>query len=101
MMFCDWSTVNSGFGGMLPSTLDGAPPPTGAPNYFAEVDSQVNAPSLGADAMRIWKFHTDWTTPANSTFGINGLPDSTLPVASSLPAQCIEGQGTYLLHEGN
>src|SRR5437016_5566710 len=76
MVFFDLSTVNSGFCGMLPSTLDGAPPPTGAPNYFAEVDPQQNPPSLGADAMRIWKFHSDWTTPANSTFGINGLPVS-------------------------
>ena len=59
MVFFDLSTVNSGFGGMLPSTVDGAPPPTGAPNYFAEVDSQINTPSLGADAMRIWKFHVD------------------------------------------
>src|SRR6266568_1930259 len=101
MVFFDLSTVNSGFGGMLPSTVDGAPPPTGAPNYFAEVDSQLNTPSLGADAMRIWKFHVDWTNPANSTFGIDGLPDSTLPVASWVPAQCIEGQGTCVPQEGS
>jgi hypothetical protein len=52
MVFFDLSTVNSGFGGMLPATLDGGTtPPAGSPDYVAEVDSQINSPSLGADAM--------------------------------------------------
>src|SRR5437764_2066356 len=102
MIFFDLGAVNSGFGGMLPTTLDGSTlPPAGAPNYFAEVDSQVNSPSLGADAMRLWKFHVDWATPSNSTFGFNGLPNTTLPVATWVPAQCIEGAGTCVPQEGS
>ncbi|MDQ5837959.1 MAG: exo-alpha-sialidase, partial [Acidobacteriota bacterium] len=102
MIFFDLSTVNSSFGGMLPATLDGGTlPPAGSPNYVAEVDSQINSPTLGADAMRIWKFHADWANPSNSTFGADGLPDSTLPVAAWTPAQCIEGQGTCAPQEGS
>jgi hypothetical protein len=36
--------VNSAFGGMLPSDLDGPnPPPLGAPNVFAEVDDSMDS----------------------------------------------------------
>src|SRR5258708_6263088 len=100
-VFFDLSTVNSGFGGMLPSDVDGVAPPVGSPNYFAEVDSQINSPALGADAMRIWKFTVNWTNPALSTFGLNGLPNSTLPVAMWTPAQCVAGHGTCVPQEGS
>jgi hypothetical protein len=44
---------------MLPSDLDGsALPPAGAPNYFVGFGS----------SMPIYKFHVDWTTPANTTW---------------------------------
>ena len=94
MVFFDLGLVDTSFGGMLPSYLDGPPPPAGSPNYFAEVDSEINTPALGADAMRLWQFHVDWSNPANSTFGLNGQPNSTLPVAMWTPSQCIEAQGT-------
>jgi hypothetical protein len=45
---------------LLPSNLRGEAPPAGRPNLFASI--------WGAYAARIWKFHVDWTTPANSTF---------------------------------
>ena len=54
--------AGSSFGGLLPSDLDGTHlPPAGAPNYIV---------SLGAAANQLasWKFHVDWTTPANTTF---------------------------------
>jgi hypothetical protein len=47
---------------LLPSnarSVTGAPP-AGSPNYFASI--------YGSYAIRTWKFHVDWTTPANSTF---------------------------------
>jgi hypothetical protein len=47
---------------LLPSNarvVTGAPP-NGTPNYFAGI--------YGSFAIRTWKFHVDWTTPANSTF---------------------------------
>jgi hypothetical protein len=93
-VFFDLGPINSSFFGMLPSSLDGGPPPIGSPNYFGEVDSQANTPSLGADALRIWKFHVDWSNPANSTFGINGQPNSILPVTMWTPPQCVYGNGT-------
>ena len=93
--------VDTSFGGQLPTHLDGPPPPAGAPNYFAEVDSQINTPALGADALRIWQFHVDWTNPANSTFGLNGQPNSVLPVAMWTPAQCTEAQGTCVQQLGS
>jgi hypothetical protein len=48
--------------GLLPSNaraVTGAPP-AGSPNYFASI--------YGSYAIRVWKFHVDWTTPSSSTF---------------------------------
>jgi hypothetical protein len=97
--------------GQLPSTLDGqTPPPAGAPNFFAEI-TDANAPNTPPDAgihdeLRIWKFHVDWTNPANSTFGVGstapaadpaisgkytglaGNPDYLLPIANFVANQC-------------
>jgi hypothetical protein len=79
----DLYSVSTDFGGMLPSDWDSStPPPAGAPNTFAEVDDNVLSPALGPDAMRLWKFHVDWSNIANSTFGVNGTPNYTLTVAS-------------------
>jgi len=55
-------TTSSLYGGILPANLDGRNlPPAGSPNYLV---------GLGANANQLayWKFHVDWTTPANSTF---------------------------------
>src|SRR5207237_5057459 len=52
--------ASANWGGLLPADLDGARlPPAGAPNY------QI---AFGTNDLGYWKFHTDWTTPANSTF---------------------------------
>ncbi|MEY2547388.1 MAG: large repetitive protein [Verrucomicrobiota bacterium] len=71
-------------GGQLPTNLEGKnPPPTGSPNYFIEVDdeNQPNTPPATGlhDGMHIWKFHVDWTTPANSTFGTGSTPPAPKP----------------------
>ncbi len=96
--YFDLYAVNSNFGGMLPADLDGSTlPPAGAPNYFAEVDDST---WIGPnDAMRIWKFHVDWTNPNNTTFGLNGQPNAILPVAEWVPLctstrACIPQPGT-------
>jgi hypothetical protein len=84
--------------GMLPGDLDGSTqPPSGSPNWFAEVDDPVGVPptdpgDTGFD-LRLWKFHVDWTNPANSTFGNNGAPNATLPVAPFVRPQCVYGYG--------
>jgi hypothetical protein len=46
-------------GSFLPSNLRGAAPPTGAPNYFA----QMAAP----DGLDLYRFHADFVAPDNST----------------------------------
>lgn len=52
--------LSTAFESLLPSDLDGAmPPPAGSRNYYF---------NLGLNVLRLWKFHVDWTTPANSTF---------------------------------
>ncbi len=88
---------NTGFGGHLPSNLDGFTlPPQGAPNYIAEVDA-TNDIGTNAAAMRIWKFHVDWSNPANSTFGNAIQPNSVLPVANfARPACSIGGERVYV-----
>jgi hypothetical protein len=93
--------VNQNFGGMLPSDLDGPPPPTGTPEYFAEVDDST---WIGPqDALRIWEFHVDWTNPASSTFGVSGNPNAIILVSNFNPLcvsavsyikQCIPQPGT-------
>jgi len=96
--YFDLYSVDSNFGGMLPSDLDGPTlPPAGTPNYFMEVDDST---WIGPnDAMRIWKFHVDWANPANTTFGLNGQPNAILPVAEWTPLctstrACIPQPGT-------
>jgi hypothetical protein len=44
----------------LPSDLDGSTlPPAGSPNFYL---------NFGVNLLNLWKFHVDFTTPANSTF---------------------------------
>jgi hypothetical protein len=54
--------LDSKYGGLLPSDLDGrTPPPAGAPNYAIAFDDASLA------ALDLWKFHVDWSNPAGST----------------------------------
>ncbi|HQM14123.1 MAG TPA: carboxypeptidase regulatory-like domain-containing protein [Anaerolineae bacterium] len=96
--YFDLYNVNSNFGGMLPSDLDGSTlPPEGAPNYFMEVDDST---WIGPnDAIRLWEFHVDWTNPANTTFGFSGQPNVVLNTAAWTPLctstrACIPQPGT-------
>ena len=50
-------------GSLLPSDCDGALPPAGTPNYFIQAYG-----SSGTNNLEVFKFNTDWLTPANSTF---------------------------------
>ena len=91
--------------GMLPGDLDGSTaPPSGSPNWFAEVDDPTGVPptdpgDAGFD-MRMWAFHVDWTNPANSTFGNNGAPNATMPVAPFARPQCVYGYGDCVPQAG-
>src|SRR5713226_528309 len=78
--------LSSSFGGVLPSDLDGATaPPAGSPNFLL---------NFGANTLNQWKFHVDWTTPANSTL----TGPLTIPVASFTEAcgggTCVPQSGT-------
>lgn len=65
--------------GLLPSDMDGVQlPPPGSPNYFMgsmDDGGQYGAPQ---DALTLWKFQADFTTPANSTF----IRTDTIPIAA-------------------
>ncbi|HEV2045363.1 MAG TPA: carboxypeptidase-like regulatory domain-containing protein [Chthoniobacterales bacterium] len=88
LLYFDLGPVNTGFGGQLPANLDGfSLPPAGSPNYFVEVDSSADT-GLGNN-LRIWKFHVDWITPANSSFGVAGLPNSITPVTDFARPNCM------------
>ena len=53
--------LSNSFGGLLPSDLDGLPanpPPAGSPDFFL---------NFGTNSLNLWKFHVDWTIPANTT----------------------------------
>lgn len=81
-------SLGSSHNPMLPSDLDGNTlPSSGAPNYFIEDGSP----------MGLYKFHTDWTTPANSTFtgptAINVAPFNYLCPANGT-SDCIPQKGT-------
>ena len=101
MIYFDTGTVTLNYGGMLPSDLDGPAPADGTPNYFMEWDDST---WLGdaADTLRVWKFHTDWAVPANSTFGLNANYDPNLKITTANvdpnmcngSANCIHQPGT-------
>jgi len=61
---------NNGFFCPLPADADGPLPPYGTPCYmFTYVDDSW--PGATRDELRIFKFHTDWVTPANSTLTLD------------------------------
>src|SRR5579859_4021188 len=76
-------------GGLLPSDLDGStPPPAGAPDYFASL-------SFFSSAVSIWKFHVDWTTPANTTFtGPTDVPVASYTTTCAGGRTCVPQLGT-------
>jgi hypothetical protein len=47
--------------GLLPSNVRGALPPANSPNYLVSESETLYA-------FEVWKFHPDYTTPANTTF---------------------------------
>jgi hypothetical protein len=79
--------LSSAFGGLLPSDLDGTMlPPVGAPNPYL---------NYGTNSLNRWKFHVDWTTPANTTFtGPTSIPVASFSAACSGGGTCIPQPGT-------
>ena len=80
--------VGVNYGGLLPADLDGKQlPPVGSPDY-------VLALGVSNNDLALWKFHVDWTTPANTTL----TGPITLTVATYTAAcnggTCIPQAGT-------
>ncbi|HEY3310318.1 MAG TPA: hypothetical protein VGK00_01645 [Anaerolineales bacterium] len=79
--------LSTTYGGLLPSDLDGTTaPPAGSPNYFM---------NFGSNSLRLWKFHVDFATPANSTFsGPTSIPVASFSAACSGGGACIPQPST-------
>jgi len=77
------STAGGNCYSMLPSDCDGTMPAAGTPNYFF-YDDQASS------ELRIWAFHADFTTPANSTFTYN----TKFTVAAYTELGSVAQQGT-------
>jgi len=80
-------TLGSSVGSLLPSDLDGpTPPPAGSPNYVM---------SFATNSLQLWKFHVDWTTPANTTLtGPTNVPVAAFSPACNGGGTCIPQAGT-------
>ena len=66
--------LSTAFGGVLPADLDGATlPPAGSPNYLV---------NFGTNSLNLWKFHVDFTTPANTT--LTGPTNIAVPAFTPL-----------------
>ena len=82
--------VGGTYGGLLPADLDSATaPPAGAPNY-------VVALGAAANQLELWKFHVDWSTPANSTLAPYTVTTAayTLPCPGGTGGTCVPQAGT-------
>lgn len=86
---------------LMPSDLDGPPPPVGTPNFFSRpVDGDRFG---GVDRLQVFAFQVDWVNHASSSFDLlSQLPtepfDSVLCSASLLDT-CIPQPGTAQLLE--
>jgi len=62
--------TEKGGSSLLPATLDGTTqPPSGEPEWFVALSPTEK------NALAYWKFHVDWSNPANTTFtGPTNLP---------------------------
>ncbi|PYX34386.1 MAG: hypothetical protein DMG80_02265 [Acidobacteria bacterium] len=69
-------------GSLLPSDMDGTiKPAAGEPAFFV---------NYGANSLQLWKFHVDFTAPANSTF----TGPTMIPVAAFTPLGSVVQPGT-------
>jgi N-acetylneuraminic acid mutarotase len=78
-------TIGSQYSSLLPSNAEGGAlgsnPPAGAPDPYLMSCDAANGGPCSSDQLDEWDFHVDWSNPASSTFGTNGAPSKTFPVA--------------------
>jgi len=64
--------INRGYGGALPSDLDGPfLPPPGSPNFFVADSNVPDGPDGKGPNIELWRFHVDWDDPSQSTLSNN------------------------------
>ncbi|MDP1623111.1 MAG: T9SS type A sorting domain-containing protein [Bacteroidales bacterium] len=91
---------SDGFISLLPADCDGTFPAMGTPNYFTYIRTG------GTQRLGMFEFHSDWETPASSTFGnltyLNVNPFGTLGWGSGIPQlgspQLLETLGDRLMY---
>ena len=80
---------------LMPSDLDGPPPPDGTPNFFVR---QVDGDRFGgSDRLEIFAFSVDWNNPATSTFvqisSLATAPFDSVLCSASLLGACVPQPG--------
>ena len=78
---------------LLPATFrTGSPPPAGQPEYFMAINSSAVAGTV-ENQVFVWRFHADFSTPSNSTFGMGPghAPDGAIPVNGFVDALASTG----------
>ena len=80
---------------LIPSDLDGPPPPLGTPNFFAR---QVDGERFGGtDRLEVFAFDVDWSNPAASTFtqvaNLSTAPFDSVLCSADLLGACIPQPG--------
>lgn len=80
---------------LMPSDLDGPPPPAGTPNFFVR---QVDGERFGGDdRLEVFAFSVDWATPAASTFiqiaDLATDPFDSVLCSASLLGACVPQPG--------
>lgn len=66
MVYFDLYSQDPNLGGMLPSDLDGPPPPLGASNLYVQIDDNAWGP--WPDRLQVWEFTVDWDNARNASF---------------------------------
>lgn len=91
---------NATYFGLLVADFDGTVQPTvGAAAFVMGQDSSSSSSNL-----RMWRFHVDFATPANSTFPFATptavpVPSYSTPCTSQTRGQCVAQAGTGILLE--
>ncbi len=73
---------------LVPATFrTGTAPPAGTPEYFMAIDSPFTS-GVSLNKVYTWRFHVDFATPANSTFGVGAshTPNGTTTVNNFVDA---------------
>jgi hypothetical protein len=79
--------VGTGYGGLLPSDLDGSTrPPAGSPDFIL---------NYGTNRLNLWKFHVDWSNSANTTLtGPTAISVASFTRACPTSGSCVPQPGT-------